>query len=44
MDLKAATEMATKLGKSISKDFRYENGKFFYDNLGDITNSYITKE
>ena len=41
MDLKTATEMATKLGKSIKKDFLYKNGKYYYQNFSDIEDAYI---
>ena len=40
MDLKAATEMAEKLNKSIT-DFTYKDGKFFYENLDDIESVYL---
>jgi len=43
MDLKKASEMASKLGKKIT-DFRYSyvDGKYFYDNINDIENAYLT--
>ena len=39
MDLKAAKEMADKVGISL-KDFTIKDGKFFYDNLGKIEEAY----
>ena len=39
MDLKAAKEMADKVGVSL-KDFTIKDGKFYYDDLGKIQEAY----
>jgi len=40
MDLKTATEMAQKLGKSLS-DFDFKDGKFFFDDFAAIRDTYL---
>ena len=40
MDLKTATEMAQKLGKSLG-DFGFKDGKFFFDDFAAIRDAYL---
>ena len=40
MDFKAATEMAQKLGKSLS-DFNFKDGKFFFEDFAAIRDAYL---
>ena len=40
MDLKTATELAQKLGKSLS-DFDFKDGKFFFDDFATIKDAYL---
>ena len=40
MDLKTATEIAQKLGKSLS-DFDFKDGKFFFDDFAAIRDAYL---
>lgn len=41
MDLKDAVEMANKMGKSLSTDFLFKNGKYYYNNIQDIQDAYM---
>ena len=40
MDLKTATELAQKIGKSLS-DFDFKNGKFFFEDYAEIRDAYL---
>jgi hypothetical protein len=42
MDFKTASEMASKLGKTLS-DFRFVAGKYYYDNTQDIIDYYMAE-
>ena len=40
MDLSTATEMANKLGITLT-DFRFENGKYFYNSVDNLRKAYL---